>query len=175
MWSRQLLWTGLATGVAVAALTLAELWLALFIGSGNKDPSSSFANVVGFALPGLIVYSACWYVVIFCSRDYSLYRTIVLVFATFGAVSAIVVAFKTIDGLYLAITTAPTTASLGKVVQFITLGPFVYVLLTVIGAIILIIPYLIVATPMALLHRWLLLKIFTAAGSHGVVANPLPD
>jgi hypothetical protein len=32
--------------------------------------------------------------------------------------------------------------------------------MTLIGAVILVIPYAIVAAPMALLHRWLLLRIF---------------
>jgi hypothetical protein len=32
------------------------------------------------------------------------------------------------------------------------------------GAIILFVPYMMVATPAALLHRWLLLKVFASAG-----------
>jgi hypothetical protein len=79
MWSRQFLWTGLTSGIAVAALTLSELWLAVFVVSGSKNPTVSFANMVLFALPGLIVYSACWYMIIYRRRDYSLYRTMALV------------------------------------------------------------------------------------------------
>jgi hypothetical protein len=43
--------------------------------------------------------------------------------------------------------------------------------MTLIGATILFVPYFIVATPMALLHRWLLLKIFALPGSPNVGAN----
>jgi hypothetical protein len=37
--------------------------------------------------------------------------------------------------------------------------------MTAMGAVLLIVPYTITATPMAFLHRWLLLKIFASAGT----------
>jgi hypothetical protein len=51
-----------------------------------------------------------------------------------------------------------------KAAPFVALGPFAYALMPVIGAVILIVPYMIVATPMALFHRWMLLKVFAPAG-----------
>jgi hypothetical protein len=122
----------------------------LFVGS--NDPI--FANISLFALPGVIVYPACWYMVIFRQRDYALSRTMALVFATFGAVSVVVAALFIIVGSYMIIT-----------------NPYAWVLFwyglvgVQIGAIILIVPYILVATPMALLHRWLLLKLFAPLGS----------
>jgi hypothetical protein len=161
MWSNRFLWTGLSSGVAVAALTLGGLWLALFVVSGiTKDPTLTFP--VDFALPGLIVYPTCWYMAIFRYRNYSLHRTMELVGATFGAVTAIVAAFMTIGGFYVVLTTF-AAAQLWKVALLAASATFAYALMVAIGVIILIAPYAIVATPMALAHRWLLLKIFAPA------------
>src|ERR1700737_806155 len=162
MWSNRFLWTGLSSGVAIAALALGGLWLAFFVVSGTKDPTWTFAHMVDLALPGLIVYPACWYVVIFLYRDYSLYRTMVLVGATFAAVTAIVAAFMTIGSIYVVLTTF-AAAQLWKVALLAASATFAYAFMVAFGAIILIVPYVIVATPMALAHRWLLLKIFAPA------------
>jgi hypothetical protein len=172
MWSRRFLWTGLTSGIAVAALTLAEIWLAVFAVSGSKNPMVSFANMVVFALPGLIVYSACWYMIIYRHRDYSLHRTMVLVVATFGTVSAVVAAFMMVGGLYVAISMMLTVAKPWIVAPALVVAPFAYALMTAIGAVLLIVPYMITATPMALLHRWLLLKIFGSAGTAAANVSP---
>jgi hypothetical protein len=164
MWSRRFLWTGLTSGIAVAALTLAGLWLAVFVVSGSKNPMVTFANMVIFAIPGFFVYSACWYALIFRHRDYSLYRTMLLVVATFGAVSAVVAAFMMVGGFYVAITMLLAVAQPWKLAPALVVGPLAYAFMTAMGAILLIVPYVIVATPMALLHRWLLLKLFAWVG-----------
>jgi hypothetical protein len=172
MWSRRFLWIGLTSGIAVAALTLAEIWFAVFAVSGSKNPMVSFANMVVFALPGLIVYSACWYMIIYRRRDYSLHRTMVLVVATFGTVSAVVAAFMMVGGLYVAISMMLTVAKPWIVAPALVVAPFAYALMTAIGAVLLIVPYMITATPMALLHRWLLLKIFASAGTAAANMSP---
>jgi len=102
MWSRRFLWTGLSSGAVVAALTLAGLWLALFVAfiSDSKNPFWTWANIVEFAVPGLIAYPVCWFIVIFRHRDYSLYRTLVLVITTFGITSAFVAAVMMLGGIY---------------------------------------------------------------------------
>jgi hypothetical protein len=164
MWSRRFLWTGLTSGIAVAALTLAGLWLAVFVVSSSKNPMVTFANMVIFALPGLFVYSACWYALIFRYRDYSLYRTMLLVVATFGAVSAVVAALMMVGGFYVAITMLLAVAQPWKLAPALVVAPLAYAFMTAMGAIFLIVPYVIVATPMALLHRWLLLKLFAWVG-----------
>ena len=150
-------------GVAVAALALGGLWLAFFVVSGTKDPTWTFAHMVDLALPGLIVYPACWYMFIFRYRDYSLYETMVLVGATFAAVTAVVAAFLTIGALYVVLTTF-AAAQLWKVALLAASATFAYAFMVAFGAIIMIVPFAIVATAMALAHRWLLLKIFALAG-----------
>jgi hypothetical protein len=165
MWSRRFLWTGLTSGIAVAALTLAELWLAAFAVSGSKNPAVGFANMVLFALPGLIVYSACWYMIIYRHRDYALYRTMVLVVATFATVSAVVAAFMVVGGFYVAISMMLSVAKPWKVAPVLVVAPLAYAFMTAMGAVLLIVPYMITATPMAFFHRWLLLKIFASTGT----------
>jgi hypothetical protein len=163
MWSRPFLWTGLVSGFAVAALALGALWLALYLGTNGKDPGWTFANVVKFALPGLIVYPACWYAVVFRRRDYALSRTMWLVLVTFGVVCIVVGAFLVAGGLYVAVDTLLTAPHPWKALWFAAAAPFAYAFLTAFGAALLIIPYAIIATPMALLHRWLLLRAFPAS------------
>jgi hypothetical protein len=65
-------------------------------------------------------------------------------------------------GFYVVLTTF-AAAQLWKVALLAASATFAYALMVAIGVIILIAPYAIVATPMALAHRWLLLKIFAPA------------
>ena len=162
MWSRRFLWTGVLSGVVIALLTIVAMWLGLFVISGSKDPTWTIANVVKFALPGPIVYAACWYATIFRPRDYSLRRTMVLVARTF-ATGCAVVGVILIAGGVIAMLLRATHAMEAAILVAAT--PLAYGLMTLIGAVILVIPYAIVATPMALLHRWLMLRIFASYGS----------
>jgi hypothetical protein len=162
MWSRRFLWTGVLTGSAVAALALAGMSLVLFVWLGGKSPDDA-KIVITFASPGLIVAPACWYVVIFRQRDYSLSRTIMLVGVTFGVGSMIVALLMLI---MFQISMMPTP--MWKVARSLILDGELALLITYTGARGLVVPYVIVASPMALLHRWLLLKIFASTGS----ANP---
>jgi len=162
MWSNRFLWTGLSSGVAVAALTLGELWLAFFR-VGHQRPDMDLRPYRRLGTPGLIAYPACWYMAIFRYRNYSLYQTMVLVGATFAAVTAVVAAFMIIGGIYVVLTTF-AAAQLWKVALLAASATFAYALMVAIGVIILIVPYAIVAAPTALAHRWLLLKIFAPTG-----------
>ena len=128
--------------------------------------------MVVFALPGLIVYSACWYKIIYRHRDYSLRRTMVLVAATFSTVSAVVAAFMMIGGLYVAISMMLTVAAPWKVAPVLVVAPLSYAFMTAMGAVLLIVPYMITATPMAFFHRWLLLKISASAGTAAANMSP---
>jgi len=67
-------------------------------------------------------------------------------------------------GFYVAITMLLGVAQPWKVAPVLVVAPLAYAFMTAMGAIFLIVPYLIVATPMAWLHRWLLLKLFAPAG-----------
>jgi hypothetical protein len=157
MWSHRFLWTGLVSCVAIAAIAIAGLWLLVFVYSGDKDPHWTVANITKFLIPGLIVYPATWYVVIFRARSYSLPRTMRLVVSTFAAGAAVVGIVLVVGGLYVAVSAIMSVSQPWKALPFLIIGPFAYALMTVFGIIILIVPFMIVATPLALLHRWLLL------------------
>jgi ABC-type Fe3+-siderophore transport system permease subunit len=157
MWSRRFLWTGISSGTAVGALTLAGMFLVLFVWFGDKSPD--YSKTVAFASPGVIVAPACWYVVIFRRRDYSLSQTMMLVGVAFGVVSMIVAMLILI--VLLLILSPP----MWKIVPFLVNDGEVAFRIAFAGALILVVPYVIVAPPMALLHRWLLLKIFASTGS----------
>jgi hypothetical protein len=51
-----------------------------------------------------------------------------------------------------------------RIESFLTAGDIAF-RIAFAGALFLVLPYVIVAPPMALLHRWLLLKIFASTGS----------
>lgn len=162
MWSTRFLWTGISSGVAIAILTMAALWVGLFAVSGIKnDPAWTIANIVKFTLPGPMVYPACWYAVIFRARDYSLLRTMVLVARTFITATAVVAIILIVGG---AIAMLLTAKHLSEAAILVAATPLAYGLMTLIGAAILFVPYFIVATPMAMFHRWLLLRIFASPG-----------
>jgi hypothetical protein len=170
MWSRGFLWTGLLSGVAIAAMAIAALWLGVFVYSGDKDPAWTVANIAKFTLPGLIVYPASWYMVIFRSRDYSLSRTMRLTAFTFAAGTAVVGIVLMVGGLFVAIDAIMSVSQPWKALPFLILGPVAYAIMTALGVVILIVPYTIVATPTVLLHRWLLLTVFAYSGP----ATPSP-
>jgi hypothetical protein len=168
MWSHRLLWTGLFSGVAIAAMATASLWLLVFLYSGDKDPAWTVANVAKFTIPGLIVYPATWYVIIFRARNYSLRRTMRLVVSTFAVGAAATGVVLMLGGLYVAISTIMSVPQPWKALPLLIIGPFAYVILTALGIVILIVPYLVVAIPSALLHRWLLLVVFGSSDPAGV-------
>jgi hypothetical protein len=98
----------------------------------------------------------------------------ILVAYTFGTGCA-VVAVVLIGGAEIALTSragSPIEAAIYAVIS-----PVVYGLITLIGAAILLIPYAIAATPLALLHRWLLLQIFSSSGAPtpgtGTIISPI--
>src|SRR5271166_3285571 len=80
------------------------------------------------------------------------------------AASVVIAAVMIFVGFYVAITLLLAAPQPWKVALFVAWAPFAYALVTAIGAVFLIVPYMIVATPMALFHRWLLLNIFASAG-----------
>jgi hypothetical protein len=155
---------GQGSGVAIATIATPGLWFVVFVYSGDKDPAWTVANIAGFTIPGLIVYPATWYVVIFRARDYSLSRTMRLVVSTFAAGAAVVGVVLMVGGLYVAISTIMFVPQPWKALPLLIIGPFAYAIMTALGIVILIVPYMIVAMPLALLHRWLLLAVFGTSG-----------
>ena len=173
MWSRSFLIAGVASATLVAALTLCGLWLVIFVVAGNIDPNWSVVEIVQFCLPGLIVYPACWYALVFRYRDYSLNRTLGLVIATFGAVWLLVTVAMFFVGVLAAGHLTASTPPTGQWSNIPALAPVLYAKMTILGAIILILPYALIATPIALLHRLALLRIF-ASRSLPAVPSSVP-
>jgi len=159
MWSRSFLIWGLVTGTVVAALALAGLWLVLSAVSLAPIP-------VLFCMPGLLIYPACWYAVVFRAHSYSTTRVFTLVAVTFGAVWLLMIIVMSAVGLYFAYTIVAHGAN--KQDAMLLAGVHLTLpLVTVIGAIILVIPYFVVATPIAFLHRSMLLNKFAPGTSGG--------
>jgi hypothetical protein len=163
MWSHRFLWTGLFGGVAIATIATASLWFFVFLYSGDKDPAWTVANIAKFTLPGLIVYPATWYVIIFRPRNYSLPQTLRLVVSTFAAGAVVVGVVLMVGGLYVAISTIMSVPQPWKALPLLIIAPFAYAIMTALGIVILIVPYMVVAIPLALLHRWLLLIVFRSS------------
>jgi hypothetical protein len=159
MWSRKFLWQGLTTGALAAALALGGTWLLLFVVSRSTDPGWTIANIVKFCLPGLILYPVCWYAWVYRHRDYSAGRTMTLVIVTFLVVWALVAILMGLGGAYVASTMVLEAAKPAKVFWLVPLAVFAYGIMTAIGAAILFLPFIIVAAPVAFLHRWLLLLL----------------
>jgi hypothetical protein len=165
MWSRNFLRLGLATGFLAATLALGGIWLVLFALFGRSEESArGAATILIFCLPGLFVYPLCWYLTIVRERAYSRWRTTELVVATFFIVWLLVAVLMMLGGAYTAIPLAFKAASAGKIAAsfIVALAPLALGMVTVTGAIILFIPFMLVATPMAFFHRWLLLKLFSS-------------
>ena len=165
MWSRKFLWQGLTTGVLAASLALAGMWLVLFVVARDSDPGWTIANVVKFCLPGMILYPACWYAWIFRRRDYSLRRTMTLVIATFLVGWALVASLLAVGGAYVAVGMALGAAKPAMAIPLVVVAPLAYLMMSVIGAVILFVPFAAVAAPIAFLHRWLLLLIAPNPGA----------
>ena len=143
MWSTPFLRFGLLSGLAIAASTLALMWLAIFLFTGAQSRSLMPANIALFGIVGIAAYPACWYAVIFRSRSYSRGRIALLVIVTFVVSCALVAAALRGYAAYRGVGTWPSPAE------------FTLAMVTT-GAVILALPYAATATPMALLHRrWL--------------------
>ncbi|MDN5004279.1 hypothetical protein ACFQZO_25890 [Bradyrhizobium sp. GCM10027634] len=161
MRSARFLWTGIVSAIAVAALTLVGMFLLLFVGLGDKNPNSTLAKMVFFASPGLIVYPACWYVIIFRQQDYSFRQTLMLVGVTFGVVSAIIAQIMIVFCVVSLIVFPVWRIN----PLFLILSPLGFVIWFAFGLVLLAIPYALVAPPMAFFQRYCLSKCFGISGS----------
>jgi hypothetical protein len=151
MWSRQFLIVGLASAVGIAAATLVLLWTSIFLLMLQSAPPVRFANITLLGSTGILAYPACWYALIFRRRDYAASRVVLLVAATY-ALSCLLAAIGLESlGLYWASLSATPVP------------PFFASRLVVLGAILLAVPYTVVAAPAAFLHRRGLLQRFSAA------------
>jgi hypothetical protein len=147
MWSRDFLRVGLWSAVGIAAATIALIWLVIFISFGAREPKSSMANISLPGIVGTVVYPMCWYLLVFRPRRYTRARAGLLVTVTYLA-SCVVVALPFAALTWQQFSSTTPNSSL------LPLGFWV------IGVILLAVPYAVVATPMAFVHRQFLLNCF---------------
>jgi len=181
MWTRSFLVAGLLSSVVAAALTVGGLWLALFAAerAGARFLPTSFLKEYMYALrywmlpgiPGALIYAVCWYRVIYRKRDYSWRKTCWLIGVSYlvacvvgGIVMLVFVPFAmltrpdrppSIPGVAPWLELAVTMAS-AEILIILFYVPMSGVLLAI--------PFLLVATPVAFLQRALLLGAFSPRG-----------
>jgi hypothetical protein len=151
------------SGVAAAALALAMLWLAFFFVSGTKDPTFTIANIVTYALPGLLSGGMV--------HDHILPSRLIGIpndgarWCNFHCGQC---CSRRIDVKFLAVRLNRGLAHGGASARpplDVSESVVLALVITGMGATILIFPYTIVATPIALFHRWLLLILFESSRS----------
>jgi len=163
MWSRHYLLWGLASAVAAAALVLALLWLLLVaIERTHAAEPLQIHVLVVFGLPGLVLYPACWYAVVFRHRRYDPRDTWRLLATSYVACClfdfAVLAGWQLYQGAVLAAQILmKSPAPLAFLFLLTPIGTAIFVL--IVGAL-LALPYAVVAAPVAFLHRAVLLAWF---------------
>ena len=112
-----------------------------------------FDSIAMFGIVGLVAYPTCWCLTVFWPRNYSDGRTVLLVVATYALSCLLAAAVLEAYSFYLS--TLPRRSAV----------PWLGVRLTLFGAILLVVPYALAATPMAFLHRMFLLRRFADASA----------
>lgn len=165
MWSRRFLWAGIVSGSAAAALALAGIWLALFIVSGGGDPGWTPANAVTSGVIGVIIYPACWYFLVYRARDYSALQTWCLIGVAYGVTCGLVIAVLFFGMFYPAgqlISQLPLARhEAAGLALMALLAPFLIGVFALIAGAIIGIAYVAIAAPVAFLHRFALLRVFS--------------
>jgi hypothetical protein len=154
MWGLPFLIIGLSSSVFVAASSLFGMWLVLHF------VSPDLANFVLLGASGVLVYPLCWYYLIFRRRDYSTSNTVAVFFLTY--LLSFAVAWLLVVGLALhgAMAGSNDEGLMGVVVvaiAFFCSGIIFTVLVYLL-------PYVVVALPMAFLHREALFTVFGRDG-----------
>jgi hypothetical protein len=163
MWSRTFLVVGLLIGLLMAAAALGGIWLALHAASGFTYPS--YGSIVGFGIGGIVVYPVCWAIMIHRTRDYSARRTYFLVAVTYTAAATLTIAVILLGLTYHAVIMGSAflaSPEMRGVVLFIPWALFLVVVFGFIAAGLVGVFYLIVATPIAFLHRAVMLWLFNS-------------
>jgi hypothetical protein len=191
VWSRRFWLVGLTSGVAVALLAYAAIWLVLYgFAALPRDATDiAFPMMLAWsafsAVVGVPVYPICWFRKIQGARNYSIERTFSLVLVTYGAscliVGAIICLIFIFFGSYFLFFWASKMFVVGVsktdwlpagvCVLIIVLSPVGAAFYVLAGVLITIVPYAVIAMPCALLHRWFLLAIFGPSNLSAPPAN----
>jgi len=164
MWSERFLWAGVTSSVIAAVITLFCVLLLFFwleSWHGDWDFSRAFYSLISPLSVMYLVYAACWYFLIFRPRTYSIARTSILVSCIYPISCGLIAAI--LYGLIFAPGGA-WTAFFG----FNSLAHFFHFLFRIViwasvGFVFYLIPYILIAFPMAYLQRFLLLWLFRPA------------
>jgi len=173
MWTRTFLWVGVLSSLVAGALAVGLLWLALFAVERAGGQVSQLLRDVGYLLrswmipgvPGAIIYAICWHVMVFRKRDYSLRNTWALIGASYLA-AIIVGGIVMIIFVPIASLMNPDKPSIfglspaQGLIPLLALVLFFVPMYMVMAGVLLAIPFLLVAGPLALLQRMLLLRMF---------------
>jgi hypothetical protein len=176
MWSRQFVVVGLASSAMFAALAIIVFWFVLFsLGLRLDLIGGVLLNVTAYSAGvGTVIYPSCWFMMIQRGRDYSISRTFKLLRVNFGVsclgiFAILFLAFFCLGVLSLLTSligsAKPETSEFAtRAVQMLLGAPFMAATVVAIGAFVAIIPNGAIATPIAFLHRWLLLTVFAQGG-----------
>jgi hypothetical protein len=165
MWSRRFLLAGILTGSAAAALALVRISWALFLASGGGDPRWTPANAMTSGAIGVIIYPACRYFLVYRARDYSTLQTWCLIGVAYGVTCGLVIAVL-FFGMFYPAGQLISQLSLAKpeaawFALMALLAPFLIVIFALIASGIIGIAYVVIAAPIAFLHRFALLRMFS--------------
>jgi hypothetical protein len=184
MRSRQFVAAGLSSATVFAALSAFAIWLLFYFflipatGIAFLEARVIFEGVSCVAV-GVPVYPPCWFFMVQRSRNYSSTRTLELICATYG-ISCLIVATVfclamagvyggiTLVGLFKMIfgSMAANWSALGYGVLLVAATPLIAIFGVIIGAFIVLPVFIVIAPPIAYLHRGLLLKMFAANGTN---------
>jgi hypothetical protein len=158
MWTRRFLLTGLFTGALLVGLTFVAMWPVMSL------MPHGLGVLAGLAVPcvvGLIIYPPLWYVLIHRRRDYSGANTLRLVAYSYAGPCAITI-LGMLAGMLYPSEAVVSTGGWG----WATLLEFAEVLMAaVVAAVMVAIPYVIIAGPLAFVHRLLMLRFFARPGA----------
>jgi hypothetical protein len=162
MWPKRFLWAGVSSSVIAAAITLFCVlllfyWLNLLYWVLYEPlmppPNFTYSLISPFSA-SYLVYPACWYFLIFRPRNYSIAQTSILVSYIYPISCGLIGAT---GGIW-------TTFLFGLNPQAHFFDVLISIVIwTIAGFAIFLIPYILIAFPMARLQRFLLLWLFPSA------------
>ncbi len=155
MWSRRFLWAGLWSGAAIAAATLALMWLGMLAISGQGRVSFVIANISLLGLGGIVPIR---------HAGTSSFSGRALTRGPGGLA----------DGADVHCQQRARSHPVRRWAAYAKASPVLALRFVAMEMIVMVIPYAVVATPMAFWHRHLLRGWFAAAPAVDTAAEPQP-
>jgi hypothetical protein len=163
MWSKRFLWAGVSSGIIAAVVLLFSVLLLFYwtnflfwslSDSLAAPPHFAYYSMISPFSVSYLVYPACWYFLIFRTRDYSIAQTLILVSCIYPISSALIGAIMGAwDTFRYGLSQPPHSFD----------RPISIAIWTIAGFVLFLMPYILIAFPVAYLQRFLLLWLFRAA------------